>query len=172
MSLMNALGIDVREVAICDASMQMFRDIQHPAALGEEVWDITYENVQAGARTSLLFRMANQLNGLALGTGDLSELALGWSTYGVGDQMSHYSVNASVPKTLVRYIIKSQANNSVCSEEIGLILASIIETPISPELVPIKDPSKNSHQFSEDSVGPFELQDFYLYYTTRFGFTP
>lgn len=98
MSLMNALGIDVREVAICDASMQMFRDIQHPAALGEEVWDITYENVQAGARTSLLFRMANQLNGLVLGTGDLSELALGWSTYGVGDQMSHYSVNASVPK--------------------------------------------------------------------------
>jgi NAD+ synthase (glutamine-hydrolysing) len=169
---MNALGIDVREVDICDASMQMLRDIQHPAALGEEVWDVTYENVQAGARTSLLFRMANQLNGMVLGTGDLSELALGWSTYGVGDQMSHYSVNASVPKTLVKYIIEAQAMDPGFSAEIKQTLMSIVETPITPELIPIMNSKSTSSQLSEDSVGPFELQDFYLYFTTRYGFTP
>jgi len=172
MSLMHALGIDAREIDICDPSTQMLRDIDHPAAHGAKVWDVTYENVQAGARSSLLFRLANQVKGLVLGTGDLSELALGWSTYGVGDHMSHYSVNASVPKTLVGFIIEAQAMRPECSEELRQILMSIIETPISPELVPITDTNMNSPQLSEESVGPFELQDFYLYYTIRFGFTP
>jgi len=171
-TLMKLLGVDSREIDICDSSMQMLGDIQHPAAQGEEVWDVTFENVQAGGRTSLLFRLANQLKGLVLGTGDLSELALGWCTYGVGDHMSHYSVNASVPKTLVKYIIQTQAMDPECTEEIKQVLTSIIETPITPELIPINDSEKNSPQLSEDSVGPFELQDFYLYYTTRYGFTP
>jgi len=172
MSLMRALGIDAREIDICEQSMQMLRDIEHPAARGEEVWDTTYENVQAGARSSLLFRLANQVKGLVLGTGDLSELALGWSTYGVGDHMSHYSVNSSVPKTLVGFIIEAQAMRPECGEEIRQTLMSIIETPISPELVPITNLNISSPQLSEESVGPFELQDFYLYYTTRFGFAP
>lgn len=172
MSLMRELGIDAREIDICEQSMQMLTDIDHPAAHGEEAWDVTYENVQAGARSSLLFRLANQVKGLVLGTGDLSELALGWSTYGVGDHMSHYSVNASVPKTLVGFIIEAQAMRPECSEEMRQILMSIIETPISPELVPITDANINSPQLSEESVGPFELQDFYLYYTIRFGFAP
>lgn len=137
MSHMNALRIDAREIDICDASLQMLRDILHPAANGEEVWDVTYENVQAGARTSILFRLANQLNGLVVGTSNLSELALGWSTYGVGDQMSHYAVNSSVPKTLVKVIVDSHARDQEHSDEIKQILLSIVETPISPKLVPL-----------------------------------
>lgn len=171
-TLMKLLGVNSREIDICESSMQMLRDIEHPAAQGEEVWDVTFENVQAGGRTSLLFRLANQLQGLVLGTGDLSELALGWCTYGVGDHMSHYSVNASVPKTLVKYIIESQAMNPEFNERVKQTLMSIVETPITPELIPIMDSMSTSPQLSEDSVGPFELQDFYMYYTTRYGFTP
>ena len=171
--LMAALGVTAEEIDIRPSCMQMFRDIKHPFADGRPVYDITFENVQAGERTSHLFRLANLHKALVLGTGDLSELALGWTTYGVGDQMSHYNVNTSVPKTLVQHLIRwiietEQFNSETCS-----VLRSILGTDISPELVPadagVPDQPK---QKTEELVGPYDLQDFHLYYISRFGFRP
>ncbi len=169
--LMKALGVEANEIDIRPSCMQMLKDIGHPFAEGKDVYDITFENVQAGERTSHLFRIANQRDALVIGTGDLSELALGWSTYGVGDHMSHYNVNASVPKTLIQYLIRWVAKSPDCSAETSSILLEILETEISPELIPGK---KNARPFqkTEDIVGPYELQDFNNFYITRFGYRP
>ena len=153
--------------------MQMFRDIGHPFAGGEPVYDITFENVQAGERTSHLFRLANFHHALVLGTGDLSEIALGWATYGVGDQMSHYNVNASVPKTLIQHLIRWVVDTEQFDRETGAILTSILETEISPELVPAAEGENAAPaQSTQEKIGPYELQDFNLYYVSRFGFRP
>jgi NAD+ synthase (glutamine-hydrolysing) len=168
-ALMKALGVEANEIDIRPACMQMFRDIGHPFAEGKEVYDITFENVQAGERTSHLFRTANMRNGLVVGTGDLSELALGWSTYGVGDQMSHYNVNVSVPKTLIQYLIRWVASCGIFDRKTSEILLDILETEISPELVP---GGEGCLQSTESVVGPYELQDFNTYYTTRYGYLP
>ena len=171
--LMDALGVSSHEIDIRPSAQQMLSDLEHPAARGEAAYDITYENVQAGERTSHLFRLANQHQGLVLGTGDLSELALGWSTYGVGDQMSHYNVNASVPKSLIQFMIRWAIDTRQFSDEAGAVLASILATKISPELVPTSDPEGDEpEQDSEQAVGPYELQDFFLYYVLRFGYRP
>lgn len=167
--LMAELGVTAHEIDIRASCMQMLRDLGHPAADGEPVYDITYENVQAGERTSHLFRLANAHNGLVVGTGDLSELALGWCTYGVGDHMSHYSVNASVPKTLIRHLIGWSVETSEFGAGANEVLTSILGTSISPELVPANG---KEIQSSEASIGPYELQDFHLYYTLRFGYLP
>ncbi len=146
------------------------RDINHPFIRGEPVYDTTFENVQAGLRTEYLFRLANQKHALVVGTGDLSELALGWCTYGVGDQMSHYNVNASVAKTLVQHLIRFVANSGQVDEATVRVLHAILATEISPELVP---PSANEAiQSSERTIGPYALQDFNLFYLTRYGFRP
>ncbi len=137
---METLGVSSHEIDIRPSAQQMLGDLEHPAAQGEHEYDITYENVQAGERTSHLFRLANYHQGLVLGTGDLSELALGWSTYGVGDQMSHYNVNASVPKSLIQFMIRWAIDTRQFSDEVSQVLASILETKISPELVPTSDP--------------------------------
>ena len=151
----------------------MLRDLDHPAARGEPVYDITYENVQAGERTSHLFRLANFHGGLVLGTGDLSELALGWSTYGVGDQMSHYNVNASVPKTLIQFLLRWAIDTDQFGAQASEVLGSVVELEISPELIPRDDPDADSPGAdSESVVGPYELQDFFLYYILRFGYRP
>jgi NAD+ synthase (glutamine-hydrolysing) len=168
--LMRALGVSAQEIDLTPACRQMLADIGHPAARGEAVYDTTYENVQAGARTSLLFRLANHNGAIVLGTGDLSELALGWCTYGVGDQMSHYNVNASVPKTLIQHLIRWCARDAHFGEETVAVLHDILDTEISPELVPSAAGEKI--QRTEDVVGPYALQDFNFYYTTRFGFLP
>src|SRR5205809_744623 len=153
--------------------MQMFRDIGHPFAKGKPVYDITFENVQAGERTSHLFRLANLNNALVLGTGDLSELALGWMTYGVGDQMSHYNVNVSVPKTLIQHLIRWVVSSAQFDPATNVTLQSILDTEISPELVPHHEgESTKPAQKSADKIGPYELQDFNLYYITRYGFRP
>ncbi|MDQ3948989.1 MAG: NAD(+) synthase [Gemmatimonadota bacterium] len=171
--VMAALGITAGEIDIRPSSMQMLRDLGHPYARGEAVYDLTFENVQAGERTSHLFRLANFHGGLVVGTGDLSELALGWATYGVGDQMSHYHVNASVPKTLIQYLIRWVVESRQFSDEANAALVSILETQISPELVPTTESeAAGGLQSSEAVIGPFELQDFHLYYITRFGFRP
>ena len=167
--LMRALGVSAAEIDIRPSCLQMLRDIGHPFAEGQPVHDITFENVQAGERTSHLFRLANLHNGIVLGTGDLSELALGWNTYGVGDQMSHYNVNASVPKTLIQYLIRWESEREELSDEARAVLLAILDTEISPELVPAKD---GVIQSSEQSIGPYELQDFNLYWTTRYGYRP
>ena len=171
--LMSALGITAREIDIRPACLQVFKDIGHPFAQGEKRYDVTFENVQAGQRTAHLFRLANFHNAIVLGTGDLSELALGWSTYGVGDQMSHYNVNGSVPKTLIHHLIRWVVKTGQFSEETGAVLEAIAGTEISPELVPdgSGDQAKPS-QKTESAIGPYELQDFNLYYVTRFGFRP
>ena len=165
--LMRALGVTAQEIDVTAACKQMLADIDHPAARGEAVYDTTYENVQAGARTSLLFRLANRHGALVIGTGDLSELALGWSTYGVGDQMSHYNVNASVPKTLIQHLIRWCARDARFGAATVDVLDDILATEISPELVP-----GEARQRTEDTVGPYALQDFNLYYATRYGFAP
>ena len=171
--LMEALGASANEIDIRPSATQMLRDVGHPAADGEPVYDVTYENVQAGERTSHLFRLANHHRALVVGTGDLSELALGWSTYGVGDQMSHYHVNASVPKTLIQFLIRWAIDTEQFSADASDVLQSVLDTEISPELVPHEDPDANvPGQHSEDVVGPYELQDFFLYYTVRFGYRP
>ena len=171
--LMEALGVSAGEIDIRPSATQMLRDIGHPAADGEAVYDITYENVQAGERTSHLFRLANSHGALVVGTGDLSELALGWSTYGVGDQMSHYNVNASVPKTLIQFLIRWAIDTHQFGADANAVLGSVLETVISPELVPDDDPDSDvPGQDSESFVGPYELQDFFLYYTVRFGYLP
>ena len=134
------------------------------------MYDVTFENVQAGLRTDYLFRLANHHRGIVLGTGDLSELALGWSTYGVGDQMSHYNVNAGVPKTLIQHLIRWVSGLDDFSDQVDDILLSILNTEISPELIPVKE--GEVPQSTEKSIGPYELQDFNLFYTLRFGFRP
>ncbi|MCI0538578.1 MAG: NAD(+) synthase [Verrucomicrobiales bacterium] len=171
--LMSALAVTAGEIDIKPACQQMFRDIAHPYAAGEMVYDTTFENVQAGARTSLLFRLANLHQGLVLGTGDLSELALGWTTYGVGDHMSHYNVNVSVPKTLIQHLIRWVSSSGQFDKTTNAILRSILETEISPELVPHSggDTTKPA-QLTAEKIGPYELQDFNLYYITRYGFRP
>jgi NAD+ synthase (glutamine-hydrolysing) len=161
-----SLVIDIRP-----SCLQMLKDIGHPYAEGKQVFDITFENVQAGERTSHLFRLANQHRGLVVGTSDLSELALGWSTYGVGDQMAHYHINASVPKTLIRYLIGWTAKSGQFGNEVNQVLEEVLETVISPELVPGEKEDQPA-QRSEETVGPFELQDFNLYYSLRFGYLP
>jgi NAD+ synthase (glutamine-hydrolysing) len=173
-ALMKALGVSAAEMDIRPSATQMLRDLGHPAAEGEPQYDVTYENVQAGERTSHLFRLANYHQGLVLGTGDLSELALGWSTYGVGDQMSHYSVNASVPKTLIRFLIRWAIDTDQFGPEANEVLGDIVETAISPELIPASADADHDgpEQHSEDTVGPYELQDFFLYYILRFGYRP
>ena len=170
--LLSAIGVTGGEIDIRPSAMQMLRDIGHPYAHGEPVYDVTFENVQAGERTSHLFRLANLHKAIVVGTGDLSELALGWATYGVGDQMSHYHVNASVPKTLIQYLIRWVAESGQFDARTTTVLRSILDTAISPELVPSRDGDAHELQSSEATVGPFELQDFHLYYITRFGFRP
>ena len=169
--LMKALGVEANEIDIRESCMQMFRDIGHPFAKGRKVYDITFENVQAGERTSHLFRLANQRNAIVLGTGDLSELALGWCTYGVGDHMSHYNVNVSVPKTLIQYLIRWVAATNQFDRTTSETLLDILATEISPELVPGVNGSQPA-QRTEDTIGPYELQDFNNFYTTRFGYLP
>ena len=170
--LMRGLGVTREEIDIRPAATQMLEDLGHPAARGEPVYDVTYENVQAGARTSLLFRLANRHGALVVGTGDLSELALGWCTYGVGDHMSHYGVNASVPKTLIKYLVEWVAGTEDVGSEAAAALIAILATEISPELVPGKSDGTGPHQRSEDFVGPYSLQDFTLYHVLRFGYRP
>ena len=172
-ALMRALQVSGREIDIRPSAMQMFRDLEHPFAEEEAQYDVTFENVQAGERTSHLFRLANFHNALVLGTGDLSELALGWSTYGVGDQMSHYNVNGSVPKTLIQHLIRWTIHTRQFDAATRNVLERILATEISPELIP-GEATRHAQpaQRSEDVVGPFELQDFHLYYASRFGFAP
>ncbi len=175
--LMESLGVSAHEIDIRPSAMQMLRDLGHHFATkqetGEPLYDITFENVQAGERTSHLFRLANYNNALVLGTGDLSELALGWATYGVGDQMSHYNVNVSVPKTLIQYLIRWVIGTGQFSEDANEVLQSILDTEISPELVPASDETGDQpSQSTEAKIGPYELQDFHVYYITRYGFRP
>jgi NAD+ synthase (glutamine-hydrolysing) len=171
--LMNSLGVTAHEIDIIPSSMQMLQDIGHPYAKGEKVYDVTFENVQAGERTSHLFRLANLHNAIVVGTGDLSELALGWCTYGVGDHMSHYNVNASVPKTLIQHLIRWITQTNQFGPPTNEILRSVLNTEISPELVPRKNGKvKEPVQQTESQIGPYELQDFNLYYISRFGYRP
>src|SRR6267143_27551 len=163
--LMRAVGATAEEIDIRPSCMQMLKDIGHPFAKGRKVYDVTFENVQAGERTSHLFRLANLHGGFVVGTGDLSELALGWCTYGVGDHMSHYNVNASVPKTLIQYLVGWVAESDEFGADVKRALKRVLDTEISPELIPGK-------QSTEAIIGPYELQDFNLYYTLRFGYTP
>jgi NAD+ synthase (glutamine-hydrolysing) len=169
-ALARALGVGFEEIDIRPAARQMLADLGHPFARGEAEYDVTFENVQAGLRTDYLFRLANQRGGIVLGTGDLSELALGWCTYGVGDQMSHYNVNAGVPKTLIRHLILWVAKTGQFDQAVGRTLEAIAGTEISPELVP---PGEDGElQSTEAVIGPYPLQDFALYHTLRFGLTP
>ncbi|MEA1014010.1 NAD(+) synthase [Sphingosinicella sp. LY1275] len=169
-ALMNALGIVGEEIDITPAARQMLADMGHPFAKGEPVYDITFENVQAGLRTDYLFRLANQRSGFVVGTGDLSELALGWCTYGVGDHMSHYGVNAGVPKTLIQYLVRWAVRSGQFDAETNRILTAILETKISPELVPADEAGEI--QSTEDKIGPYELHDFFLFHILRSGQPP
>jgi len=171
-SLMRAVGCEAHELDIRPSCEQMLRDLGHPYSRGEPVYDVTFENVQAGERTSHLFRLANFHQALVLGTSDLSELALGWSTYGVGDHMSHYNVNASVPKTLIQYLIRWVADTAQLGPAASVVLRAILETEFSPELIPGDVDGDQPSQKTEAVVGPYELQDFHLYYTTRVGYLP
>ncbi|WP_288418269.1 NAD(+) synthase [uncultured Novosphingobium sp.] len=167
--LMKALGITADEIDIRPTATTMLKDIGHPYGRGEPVYDVTFENVQAGLRTDYLFRLAGQQSGFVVGTGDLSELALGWCTYGVGDHMSHYAVNAGVPKTLMQYLIRWTAETQVDAETRDVLLA-ILNTEISPELVPAGE--NGEIQSTEDKVGPYALNDFFLHHVMRFGQKP
>ncbi len=169
-ALMSALGVTARELDIRPAARQMLADMGHPFARGEPVYDVTFENVQAGLRTDYLFRLANQNDAIVIGTGDLSELALGWCTYGVGDQMSHYNVNGGVPKTLIQHLIRWVADTDLFSAETSTVLRTILASEISPELVPVAE--GEPPQSTEAKIGPYELQDFNLFYTLRYGFRP
>lgn len=169
-ALSRALGVTFAEIDIRDSARLMLAELGHPFARGEAVYDVTFENVQAGLRTDYLFRIANQRGGIVLGTGDLSELALGWSTYGVGDQMSHYNVNGGVPKTLIQHLIRWVINSGEFDADVCAVLASVLNTEISPELVPATDGEEI--QRSEDKVGPYSLQDFALFQALRYGFSP
>ncbi|MBV8588552.1 MAG: NAD(+) synthase, partial [Acetobacteraceae bacterium] len=168
--LMRSLEVSYREIDIRPAARTMLGDLDHPFARGETVYDITFENVQAGLRTDYLFRLANQHGGIVLGTGDLSELALGWCTYGVGDQMSHYNVNAGVPKTLIQHLIRWVISSRQFDAPVLETLDAILATEISPELVPAG--SDAALQSTEAKIGPYDLQDFNLFYTLRYGFRP
>ena len=169
-ALSKALGVTFEEIDIRSTATLMLTEIGHPFARGEAVYDVTFENVQAGLRTDYLFRIANQRGGIVLGTGDLSELALGWSTYGVGDQMSHYNVNAGVPKTLIQHLIRWVISSGEFDAEVGAILQSVLDTEITPELVPAGE--GEAVQRSEAKVGPYPLQDFSLFHVLRYGFRP
>lgn len=164
-TLMGSLGVTIREISIADAVEQHFKDIGHDIS----VHDVTYENAQARERTQILMDLSNELGGIVVGTGDLSELALGWATYN-GDHMSMYGVNASVPKTLIQHMVRYVAESGV-DEKSRVTLLDIVDTPISPELTPA-DESGEIQQKTEDLVGPYELHDFFLYYFLRFGFRP
>lgn len=168
--LMRALGVTGEEIDIRPAARQMLGDMGHPFAEGEPVYDVTFENVQAGLRTDYLFRLANQRRGFVVGTGDLSELALGWCTYGVGDQMSHYGVNSGVPKTLIQYLIRWSVTSGQFDGEAAATLLSILDTEISPELVPAD--AEGKMQSTEDRIGPYELNDFFLHHVVRQGLRP
>src|SRR4051794_23761915 len=168
-----ALGVTFEEIDIKPAAEQLLKDLDHPAADGGTTYDVTYENVQAGLRTDYLFRMANQRGGIVLGTGDLSELALGWCTYGVGDQMSHYTVNSGVPKTLVQHLIRWVVDSEQFGpreDEIGELLTEIVGQEITPELIPTREGEEA--QATESSIGPYALHDFTLFHVLRFGFRP
>jgi NAD+ synthase (glutamine-hydrolysing) len=168
--LCGALGVTFAEIDIRDTAMLMFKEMDHPFARGEKVYDVTFENVQAGLRTDYLFRLANQRGGIVLGTGDLSELGLGWSTYGVGDQMSHYNVNAGVPKTLIQHLIRWVIASGQFESRVDEVLQSVLDTEITPELIPTGE--EEELQSSEAKVGPFALQDFSLFHALRYGFRP
>ena len=168
--LMRALGVTAEEIDIRPAAKRMLKDLGHPAGNGEPVYDVTFENIQAGLRTDYLFRLANQRGGCVVGTGDLSELGLGWCTYGVGDQMSHYGVNASVAKTLIQHLIRWVADRELVGKEASKVLRTILTAEISPELVPAD--ATGAVQSTQAVVGPYELQDFNLYYITRYGLRP
>jgi NAD+ synthase (glutamine-hydrolysing) len=171
LKLMQALNTEAKEIDIIPSCTQMLQDLDHPFASGKRVYDVTFENVQAGERTSHLFRLANSIGGLVVGTGDLSELALGWCTYGVGDQMSHYNVNASVPKTLVQHLIRTLAADEQTSKDLTAALTEVLTGDISPELVPA-DANTHKLQDTQSFTGPYELQDFNLYYISRYGLSP
>ena len=163
---MKTLGVRTEEIPIREAAIQHFKDINHDI----NIHDVTYENTQARERTQILMDIANKENGFVVGTGDLSELALGWATYN-GDHMSMYGVNAGVPKTLVRVLVKWIADHGSMSKEETSILYDVLDTPVSPELLP-PDKDGNINQKTEEIVGPYELHDFFLYYVVRCGFPP
>jgi NAD+ synthase (glutamine-hydrolysing) len=168
--LMQSLGVTGEKLDIRPAASLMLADIGHPYAAGKPVYDLTFENVQAGLRTDYLFRLANHHNGIVIGTGDLSELALGWCTYGVGDQMAHYNVNAGVPKTLIQHLIRWAISSEQFSPDVLQTLDAILATEISPELIPAAE--GENPQSTEAKIGPYALQDFTLFYTLRYGFPP
>ncbi|HVZ08805.1 NAD(+) synthase [Rhodopila sp.] len=168
--LMRALGVTANELDIKPAAKQMLSDLGHPYSAGQSVYDITFENVQAGLRTDYLFRLANHNGGIVIGTGDLSELALGWCTYGVGDQMAHYNVNAGVPKTLIQHLIRWIIGTKRFPDDVLATLNAILSTEISPELVPVAE--GEIPQSTEAKIGPYALQDFTLFYILRYGFPP
>ena len=168
--LADALGVTFETIDIKATAELMFTEIGHPFSRGEKMYDVTFENVQAGLRTDYLFRLANQRGGIVLGTGDLSELALGWSTYGVGDQMSHYNVNGGVPKTLIQHLIRWVISSHQFGHPVNEVLQSVLDTEITPELVPTGEDEEI--QSSESAVGPYVLQDFSLFQVLRYGFRP
>jgi NAD+ synthase (glutamine-hydrolysing) len=168
--LAEALGVTFETIDIKATAELVLTEIGHPFSRGEQVYDVTFENVQAGLRTDYLFRLANQRAGIVLGTGDLSELALGWSTYGVGDQMSHYNVNGGVPKTLIQHLIRWVIISQQFDDAVNAVLQSVLDTEITPELVPTGEDEEI--QSSEAKVGPYVLQDFSLFQVLRFGFRP
>src|SRR6185437_1739123 len=170
MKLCRALGVTFSEIDIRETAALMLKEMDHPFSRGEKVYDVTFENVQAGLRTDYLFRLANQRGGIVLGTGDLSELALGWSTYGVGDQMSHYNVNGGVPKTLIQHLIRWVISSHQFDDTVNDVLQSVLDTEITPELIPTGEDEEI--QSSEAKVGPYVLQDFSLFQVLRYGFRP
>ncbi|WP_187334456.1 NAD(+) synthase [Novosphingopyxis iocasae] len=168
--LMDALGVKAEEIDIRPAATRMLEDMGHPFSEGEPVYDVTFENVQAGLRTDYLFRLAGQRQGFVIGTGDLSEMALGWCTYGVGDQMSHYAVNTGVPKTLIQYLIRWTTRTDQFDEATEEVLEAILNAEISPELVPAGEDGKV--QSTEDQIGPYALHDFFVHHIARYGQKP
>jgi NAD+ synthase (glutamine-hydrolysing) len=168
--LAKALGVTFEEIDIKPAAEQLLKDLDHPAADGGTTYDVTYENVQAGLRYDYLFRLANQRGGIVVGTGDLSELALGWCTYGVGDQMSHYNVNAGVPKTLIQHLIRWVIESRQLGSDAESVLGEVLDQEITPELIPTVEGVKA--QSTEDTVGPYALQDFTLFHVLRRGYRP
>jgi NAD+ synthase (glutamine-hydrolysing) len=168
--LATALGVTFEELDIKSTAELMLKEMGHPFSRGQKVYDVTFENVQAGLRTDYLFRLANQRGGIVLGTGDLSELALGWSTYGVGDQMSHYNVNGGVPKTLIQHLIRWVISSQQFDDTVNDVLQSVLDTEITPELIPTGEDEEI--QSSEAKVGPYVLQDFSLFQVLRYGFRP
>ncbi|MFZ0530738.1 MAG: NAD(+) synthase [Propionicimonas sp.] len=169
-ALARALGVSFAELDITGTARTMLDELDHPFAEGQPVYDVTFENVQAGLRTDYLFRLANQRGGIVLGTGDLSELALGWCTYGVGDQMSHYNVNGGVPKTLMQHLIRWVISSGQFDEAVSVTLQAILDTEITPELVPVAE--GETPQSTEAAIGPYSLQDFTLYHVLRLGMRP